>query len=43
MAKINYLKHIYEGWLVQDFIDALQPTADFIMEGRSHEQPFKTK
>ena len=32
---MDYLKHIWEGWTVQDFIDALVPQADMIMAGQS--------
>jgi hypothetical protein len=35
-------KHIWEGWTVQDFIDALQPQADMIMAGKSWRHPFRT-
>ncbi len=40
---MSLLKHIWEGWLVQDFIDALEPTFNMIMDGNSWCVPFKTK
>lgn len=40
---MNFNKHIYEGWTVQDFIDELEPIADMIMRGESWKKPFKTK
>ena len=36
-------KHIYEGWTVRDFIEALKPELDLIMTGRSWRKPFKTR
>ena len=33
-------KHIWEGWTVGDFIEALQLQADMIMDGRSWRKPF---
>lgn len=36
-------KHIWEGWTVQDFIDALEPSFNMIMDGNSWHKPFKTK
>ena len=39
---IDKAKHIWEGWTVGDFIEALQFQADMIMSGRSWHQPFKT-
>lgn len=35
MAKINFNKHIWEGWTVQSFIDELELQADMIMQGQS--------
>ena len=35
-------KIIWEGWTVGDFIKALQPQADLIMNGQSWRKPFKT-
>lgn len=40
---INYNKHIWEGWTVQDFIDELSPLVETIMAGHSWVKPFKTK
>jgi len=36
-------RHIWEGWTVQSFIDALEPTFDMIMRNQSHMKPFKNK
>jgi len=36
-------KHVWEGWTVQDFIDALEPTFNVIMEESSWHKPFETK
>ena len=36
-------RHIWEGWTVGDFIEALQPQANMIMEGQSWRKPFKTR
>ncbi len=36
-------KHIWEGWLVQDFIDELEPTFNTIMQGKSYIKRFKEK
>lgn len=33
-------RHIWEGWTVGDFIEALQSQADLIMAGRSWRNPF---
>ena len=41
--KINYNKHIYEGWTVQAFIDELAPSLSIIMCGNSWRDPIKTK
>lgn len=43
MAKINFDKHIWEGWTVQSFIDELELQADMIMQGQSWRKPFKSK
>ena len=40
---INYNKHIWEGWTVQDFIDAVQPSLDRMFDNNSWQKPFKTK
>ena len=39
---INYEKHIWEGWTVQDFINELEPVVDMIMNHNSWQQPFTT-
>lgn len=36
-------KHIWEGWLVQDFINELEPVFNTIMQGKSHIKRFKEK
>ena len=41
--KINFEKHIYEGWTVGDFIHDLQPQLDLIMTNQSWKKPFKNK
>lgn len=43
MAKVDFNKHIWEGWTVGDFIDELEPVFDMIMRGQSWQAPFKTK
>ena len=43
MAKIDYNKHIYEGWTVADFIQELNPVFNMITEGCSWIKPFKSK
>ena len=35
--------HIWEGWTVGDFIEALQPQADMIMNGQSWRKPFQSR
>lgn len=40
---MNLTKHIWEGWLVQDFIDALEPSFNQIMENNSWQKPFGTQ
>ena len=35
--------HIWEGWTVGDFIEALQPQADMIMNGQSWHKPFRSR
>lgn len=37
--KIDYNKHIYEGWLVSDFINELEDLVQIAVTGKSH---FKT-
>lgn len=34
--------HIWEGWTVCDFIEAIQPQADMIMAGQSWRKPFRS-
>lgn len=36
-------RHIYEGWCVSDFIEALTPTFEMIMNGNSWQKPFSNK
>lgn len=43
MAKIDFNKHIWEGWTVGDFINELEPSFNMIMENSSWQKPFKTK
>lgn len=43
MSKINYDRHIYEGWTVQDFIDDLSPTLDMVQNNKSWKSPLTTK
>jgi hypothetical protein len=43
MGKINFEKHIWEGWRVVDFINDLEPSFNLIMSGRSWQKPFTTK
>ena len=38
-----YNRHVWEGWTVRDFIEALKPELDLIMTGRSWRKPFTTK
>jgi len=40
---MNLSKHIWEGWLVQDFIDNLEPQFNMIMQSQSWQKPFKDK
>jgi hypothetical protein len=35
-------KHVWEGWLVEDFIDELEPSFNLIMSDQSWQKPFKT-
>ena len=41
--KIDFNKHIWEGWTVQSFINELEPAFNLIMKNRSWQKPFKTK
>ena len=43
MKKINYNKEIWEGWTVQDFIEALEDDISYIMADTSIIPPFKNK
>lgn len=43
MKKIDYSKHIWEGWTVQAFIDELQPVFDMIMTGKSWQDKLETR
>ena len=43
MKKINLDKHIWEGWTVGDFVDALEPGFNQIMRGDSWSSPLKSK
>ena len=40
---MNLNKHIWEGWSVQDFIDALEPVIIQIQNGNSWNKPFENK
>lgn len=37
----NTNRMIWEGWTVHDFIEALEPQADMIMNGESWKKPFR--
>jgi hypothetical protein len=37
----NLDKHIWEGWLVSDFIESLEPEFNMIMSNSSWREPFK--
>lgn len=41
--KIDYNKHIWEGWTVLDFINELDLTINMIMRGQSHIDKFKSR
>ena len=41
--KINYNKHISEGWTVQMFVNHLEPIFNMIRDNQSWQEPFKTK
>lgn len=43
MTTINMNKHVWEGWTVGDFIEALAPQIEMIMRGRSWRRPFSTR
>ena len=38
---IDFQKHIWEGWRVQDFIDSLAPEVERIMAGRGWRKLFR--
>lgn len=40
---MNLDKHIWEGWTVRDFIEALEPTLDMIMNGNSWSKPLQSR
>lgn len=41
--KIDFKKHIWEGWTVGDFIAELQPTLDIIQSNNSWQKAIATK
>jgi hypothetical protein len=41
--KIDYNKHIWEGWTVKMFITDLEPSLDMIMNKNSWQKPFNSK
>ncbi|MCS2956956.1 hypothetical protein NXX53_06650 [Bacteroides salyersiae] len=41
--KIDYTKHIWEGWTVQDFINDLNLSMSMIMGEQSWQKPFKNR
>lgn len=43
MKKIDFNKHVWEGWTVGSFIDELEWQVDMIMRGEAITKPFKTK
>lgn len=43
MKKIDYNKEVWEGWTVQDFIEALEDDISYIMADTSIIPPFKNK
>lgn len=43
MKNIDYNKHIWEGWLVKDFVKALEDDISDIMNNLSIIPPFKNK
>ena len=36
-------RHVWEGWTVLDFIEALQPQLDMIMAGQSWRNPIRSR
>lgn len=43
MKNIDYNKYIWEGWTVQDFIEALEDDISDIMDNLSIIPPFRNK
>lgn len=43
MKNIDYNKHVWEGWTIQDFIEALEDDISYIMADTSIIPPFKNK
>lgn len=43
MKNIDYNKHVYEGWLVKDFVEALEDDISYIMADTSIISPFRNK
>lgn len=43
MANINMDKHVWEGWTVRDFVEALEMQVEMIMNKKSWQNPFTTK
>lgn len=40
---VDFSKHIWEGWTVQDFIEELEPVLDIIQAGKSWHKPMTTR
>ncbi len=40
---VNMKKHIWEGWTVESFVEALEPQLDMIMSGNAINKPFKNR
>ena len=40
MSKVNFDKHIWEGWTVKSFIDEIEPTFNYIQDNMSHIKKF---
>ena len=43
MKTIDYNKHIWEGWLVQDFINELNELVTIALAGESYFKTIQTK
>lgn len=43
MKNINYNREVYEGWLVKDFVEALEDDISYIMADTSIIPPFRNK